>query len=199
MNFKATLCATLLPVLLAGSVSAFAEEEEPVAPTAVTVPGGQISFTGEVIAAPCAVDNDSANQVVKLGQVSTNVFSDVGSTSGAVPFSIKLTGCDLSGTDGSANYTKAAITFNGQTVAGNNKALAVSSGGGVANSTAGNIGVQIQQDGAAVVVDGAGSSTAKAIAAGSNEMFFDAAYVATAKNVTAGVANATADFTVTYE
>lgn len=75
---KKVILASLLPVLLASSLSSYAGGEgpvtpaTPVAPKSITVDGGKINFTGSVMAAPCAVDNSADGQTVKLGQIATN-------------------------------------------------------------------------------------------------------------------------------
>lgn len=196
MNFKTTLCAALLPVLLGGSVSAYAED---LAPEKVTVRGGQINFEGSVVAAPCAIDNDSMNQTVSLGQVTSKTFKAAGDTSSFVPFSIKLTGCDLTGTNTTGNYTKASVVFKGDTAQDNAEVLAITGAAGAANTVADGIGIQIKQNGTVAKFDGATALSPTALANGDNEVQLTAGYISYANVVTAGAANATADFSVTYE
>lgn len=197
---KKILLASLMPVLMTSSFSSIA------APASVTVDGGKINFTGSIVAAPCAVDNGTDGQTVKLGQVPTNRLAAKGDSSSAVPFTIKLTGCDLTSIDDvnpetSANYTSASITFNGAT-AGDDSTLAVlsaASGAGDTTTAAQNVGIQILQNNKAVKVDGSTATTAQKILAGSNEIPFSAAYVAIADGVVAGSANSTVNFQVNYE
>lgn len=191
-----------MPVLLTGSFSAFADDA-PAPP--VTVDGVKINFSGSIVAAPCAVDNTSDGQTVNLGQVPANRLAAKGDSSSAVPFTIKLTGCDLSvnATDPSepVSYTSASITFNGATT-GDDTTLAVqsaASGAGDTTTSAQNVGIQILQNNTAVSVDGSTATAAKKIVAGTNEIPFSAAYVATADGVVAGPANSTVNFQVTYE
>lgn len=47
---KKVILASLLPVLLVGAFSSYADED--VAPQSATVDGGKINFTGSVVAAP---------------------------------------------------------------------------------------------------------------------------------------------------
>lgn len=203
---KKVILASLMPVLLMGSFSAFADDPAPAPETVpVTIDGGKINFTGAIVAAPCAVDNTSDGQTVKLGQVPTNRLSAKGDSSSAVPFTIKLTGCDLSvsATDPTkaAAYTSASITFNGATT-GDDTTLAVqsaASGAGDTTTSAQNVGIQILQNNTAVNVDGSTATAAQKIVAGSNEIPFSAAYVATDEGVVAGSANSTVNFQVTYE
>lgn len=196
---KKNIFASLIPaVLVFGAVPAFADS--------VTVDGGRINFSGAVVSAPCAVDATSDGQTVVLGQIPANRLAAKGDTSAAVPFTIKLTGCDLtsdsSGDETAAvSYTSASITFNGAT-AGDNSTLAISSaasGAGDTTSAAKNVGLQILQNNTPVIVDGSTATTAQKIYAGANEIPFSAAYVATADGVVAGSANSTVNFQVTYE
>ncbi|WNN45702.1 fimbrial protein [Winslowiella toletana] len=196
---KKNIIASLIPaVMMFGTVPAFADS--------VTVDGGKINFTGAVIAAPCAVDATSDGQTVVLGQIPANRLSAKGDTSSTVPFTIRLTGCDLtpdnSGDETEAvSYTSASITFNGAT-AGDSSTLAISSaasGAGDTTSAAKNVGLQILQNNIPVTVDGSAATAAQKIYAGANEIPFSAAYVATADGVVAGSANSTVNFQVTYE
>ena len=198
---KKILFASLFPVLIGSAFQAFAG-----APAPATVDGGKINFTGSIVAAPCAVDNDSGGQIIRLGQVAANKLVGAGSTSASVPFAIKLTGCDLSAKDASdatksASYTKASITFSGNTVSGNTKALALSGNMG-GETVAQNVGIQILQNGTAVAVDGSTATAQSKIHAGQNEIPFSANYVqvgAESDEVVAGLANASVNFMVSYE
>lgn len=71
-----------------------------------TVNGGVIHFKGEVVNAACAIDSESMNQTVELGQVrSSHFWLKPGDLSSAVGFNIKLNDCD---TNVSSN---AAVAF----------------------------------------------------------------------------------------
>lgn len=192
---KKVILASLLPVMMAGSFSAFAD-----APDAISVDGGKINFTGSVVAAPCAVDNSSDGQSVTLGQIATNQLASKGATGSAVPFTIKLIGCELSpqagAAEGTANYTKASITFSGSTV--DSTTLQVTADG-AGQQPAKNVGIQIMQANKAVTVDGSTSTATGNMIAGTNEIPFTATYVATDASVTAGTANSSVNFKVNYE
>jgi major type 1 subunit fimbrin (pilin) len=200
---KKVVLASLLPLLLASSFS-HAEDVDPtspaVAPQTVTVDGGKINFTGSVVAAPCAVDNSSDGQTVKLGQIATNQLAAKGATGSSVPFTIKLVGCDLSpmaaDTNATTNYTKASIKFTGSSIDATTLAL---SADGAGEQPAQNVGIEIFQANKAVNVDGTGTTTAQDIIAGDNEIPFTATYVATDAKVIAGSANGSVNFQVTYE
>lgn len=75
-----------------------------------TVNGGVIHFKGEVVNAACAIDSESMNQTVELGQVRSSRLAKAGDLSSAVGFNIKLNDCD---TNVSSN---AAVAFLGTTV-----------------------------------------------------------------------------------
>lgn len=197
---KKNIIASLIPALAIFSFSTLAAVDP------VTVDGGKINFTGSVVAAPCAVDNVTDGQTVKLGQVPTNRLASKGDSSSAVPFTIKLTGCDLSGIEKSvpkttASYTSASIIFNGATT-GEATTLAIqpaSNGAGDTTTAAQNVGIQILQNNKAVNVNGSTATDVQRILAGTNEIPFSAVYVATADGVVAGSANSTVNFQVSYE
>ncbi|EGO1033013.1 fimbrial protein [Escherichia coli] len=58
-----------------------------------TVNGGVIHFKGEVVNAACAIDSESMNQTVELGQVRSSRLAKAGDLSSAVGFNIKLNDC----------------------------------------------------------------------------------------------------------
>ncbi|KAB8312457.1 type 1 fimbrial protein [Erwinia endophytica] len=194
---KKIILASLVPVLMASTFSSFAED---VAPKVVTVNGGKINFTGSVVAAPCAVDTSTDGQNVVLGQVATNQLAAKGKTSTSVPFSIKLVGCDLSpaATDSTAttNYTKADIKFTGSSIDSTTLAL---SGDGAGEDVAKNVGIEILHANKAVAIDGTADALSQDLIAGTNDISLSAVYIATADGVTAGAANSSVDFQVTYE
>lgn len=72
-----------------------------------TVNGGVIHFKGEVVNAACAIDSESMNQTVELGQVRSSRLAKAGDLSSAVGFNIKLNDCD---TNVSSNAAVAFLT-----------------------------------------------------------------------------------------
>lgn len=166
--------ATIAPAILMISSSAFAIEGE----TSTVV------FNGEIVESTCALATGSKNQVVALGTVSANSFSGAGGTSMAKEFSINLTDCNLE------NASSATVTFSGDTAADN--ALNVTGG-------AEGVGIQILQNGTPLTLDGSTASVAQDLEEGNNSLNFAARYVALEDDVTAGLANATASFTLNYE
>ncbi|WP_429066210.1 type 1 fimbrial major subunit FimA [Aeromonas bestiarum] len=162
------------------------------APTpTVTVNGGAVHFRGEVVNAACAVDANSADQTVQLGQVRSAKLAAAGSTSSTVGFNIQLADCDT------AVSTRASVAFFGTAVNTTNTtvlALQSSAAGGATN-----VGVQIlDSKGTPQVLDGATFSAPVTLNNGTNIIPFLARYYATGA-ATAGTANADATFKVQYQ
>jgi type 1 fimbria pilin len=197
---KKNIIASLIPALAVFSFPTVA------AVNPVIADGGKINFTGSVVAAPCAVDNTTDGQTVTLGLVATNHLAAKGDSSPAVPFTIKLTGCDLTSADiadpdTTASYTSASVIFNGTTT-GEDTTLAIQAapgGAGETTTAAQNVGIQILQNNKAVNVNGSTATEVQQILKGTNEIPFSAVYVATADGVVAGTANSTVNFQVSYE
>lgn len=154
-----------------------------------TTNGGVIHFKGEVVNAACAIDSESMNQTVELGQVRSSRLAKAGDLSSAVGFNIKLNDCD---TNVSSN---AAVAFLGTTVTSNDDTLALQSS---AAGSAQNVGIQIlDRTGEVLVLDGATFSAKTDLIDGTNILPFQARYIALGQSV-AGTANADATFKVQY-
>ncbi|WP_338558799.1 fimbrial protein [Erwinia sp. E_sp_B04_7] len=192
------ILTSLLPVLMASVSPTFAAD--PVPPKIVTVDGGDINFTGSIVSAPCSVENGSDGQSVYLGQVASNQFTSQGDTSSPVKFKIKLTGCNLTpltgDTSATVGYTKATVKFMGDAI---NATTLKLSGENSGDAIAKNVGIQISQGNKPVTINDYVGTTSHELTEGANEIPFTAAYVATDAAVTAGVANSTVNFRVTYE
>jgi len=182
---KKTIIAALLPLAFFTSHHAFAEDEV-TPPAPITVNGGTVQFGGSIVNAPCAIDTGAAGLSVDMGQYRVSDFATTGDVSGLTPFNIALSNC------AAETYTRAAVTFSGSTATGNNKALSVNGG-------AGGVGIQILQNHTPLAVDGSAASTPASLNEGSNMLTFQAQYISLANAVTPGAANATANFTVTYQ
>lgn len=169
---KNIIVATLAAAAVMSSVSAFAAD-------------GQINFTGEITDTACEVVNTvSSPLAVTLGKVSKSAFVGAGSTAAATRFTLKLSGCP----DG---LNTASVKFDGTSVAGDNSVLALTAGG------AAGVGIQLSdsnQNKLPLNTDSASYS----VTDGSASMDFVARYVATSATVTAGAANAVANFTINY-
>lgn len=178
----------VVSVLAMSSAAVSAAERDESATTIVN--GGVIHFKGEVVNAACAIDSESMNQTVELGQVRSSKLTQKNQFSSTVGFKIKLSDCD---TNVSRN---AAVAFLGATVQDDNTTLALQ------NSAAGsaqNVGIQIlDSTGDALKFDGATFSTRTNLIDGTNILPFQARYIALGKSE-AGTANANATFKVQYQ
>ncbi|HCR2161356.1 TPA: type 1 fimbrial major subunit FimA [Enterobacter asburiae] len=150
--------------------------------------GGRINFEGEVVSAACAVDANSVNQTIQLGQVRTGAFSAAGQVAGKVPFSIQLNDCDTTVS------STASVGFIAAQDANDANALAVNGGAGAATG----IGIYITDASGSVVTPDGTESSAVTLIDGKNVLPFHAQYVSTDATVTAGTANATTTFRVIY-
>lgn len=147
-----------------------------------TVNGGVIHFKGEVVNAACAIDSESMNQTVELGQVRSSRLAKAGDLSSAVGFNIKLNDCD---TNVSSN---AAVAFLGTTVTSNDDTLALQSS---AAGSAQNVGIQIlDRTGEVLVLDGATFSAKTDLIDGSKLTLINPTpYFITVTNMKAGNSN----------
>lgn len=184
---KKVLFAALMPLAFTLSHNAFAEEDDVVTP--ITVAGGTVQFTGSITDAPCVVNASTEGQPVELGQYRAADFSTAGDTSSPKNFNISLSNCAVD------TYSKASVTFNGVTASGDNTTLSTVGGSGAATG----VGIQILKDGVPLAVDGTETSEATSLTGGSNNLTFQARYIAKNATVTPGQANASADFTITYQ
>lgn len=189
--FTKRILLIALPVGLVLANPAFADDGDGTVKP-ITVSGGTVQFQGSIVNAPCTIDNDSAHRVVDLGQYRVDSFSGTGSTSSAVPFYINLIGCSAE------TYSTAAITFNGITADGNNKALSLAARQ-AGDTTAGGVGIQVLQDNKVLALDGTTPSAPKPFDETGVRLGFQAQYIALNQTVTPGSANAVADFTITYQ
>ena len=88
---------------------------------------GTVTFSGEIIDAPCSITPDSVDQTVPMGQISSRILAKEGKSS-AEPFSIELKDCALN------TVKNVKVTFTGTPDAVNSKLLALSgsaSGAGI--------------------------------------------------------------------
>ena len=148
---------------------------------------GTINFEGEIVSSTCSVSPKSQNMTVPLGKVKTTVLSAAGSTSTPSKFTIDLLDCDPA---------KAKVTFSGPPDADDATLLRLA-GGLVGNTQATNVAVQIADSSGKQIPLGS-QSDEYAIAKGTNSLQFQANYKSVKGGATAGIANATAQFTVAY-
>ncbi|WP_159867107.1 MULTISPECIES: fimbrial protein [unclassified Raoultella] len=154
----------------------------------VTVSGGTINFTGQVVDAACSVSTQSDNQTINLDQVQATRLATPGQAAGQQqPFSITLEDCN------SVVSANAGVTFNGQADTDTVTALANTAGAGAAS----NVALQLYgPDGAALSL-GTASSTVT-LNDGQNVLPFSVDYIATGAAATAGNVAATATFSINY-
>lgn len=140
--------------------------------------------------AACAVDPNSLDQTVVLGQVRSAKFATAGDKSDDVAFNIQLDDCDTT------VAATASIGFSGVPVAGKTNVLALDSNPA---GSAKNIGIEIiDTSGAAVAIDGSAFSKAYNLSDGTNIIPFHAHYISTDATVSPGIADASATFKVQY-
>lgn len=155
---------------------------------------GNISFQGLVNTSPCSISPASQNMTVNMGSWNTTTFTSKGSKSAAAPFAIDLLRCSA---DKTAN-----VRFDGISDTDGNLRIGA---GEVISSVAKGIAIQLQDSSGTAIAVGANSGD-YAVLQGDNHLQFKAAYIQTADTpagggtaVTAGTANATAQFTVAYQ
>ncbi|MBO2675583.1 fimbrial protein [Shewanella algae] len=171
---KKVLCV-MLPVVALSTTTAFAAD-------------GTINFTGEITSAACTVDAASANQNVALGTVNSSVFSGVGVVAAPTKFDITLTNCD-------AAVTSVNVSFDGPADSNNSQLLALDGA-----STAAGVGIALYEDDATTLIPLATKSKSHSLNTGADTTIsYVAKYMATASSVTAGSANASTNFTVSYQ
>ncbi|HFZ8995710.1 TPA: fimbrial protein [Citrobacter freundii] len=95
----------------------------------------EIDMTGTVISSSCNINTDDKNQVVHIGDFSSNLFKSVGDTSDTEEFVIRLSDCN-------ADTSGAKVSFSGTPDDDNNQLVALSdtsSSGGMASG----IGIEV--------------------------------------------------------
>ena len=148
---------------------------------------GTINFEGEIVDATCSVSPKSQNMTVPLGKVRSSVLAAAGSSSTPSKFTIELLDCDPS---------KAKVTFSGPPDADDATLLRLA-GGLVGTTQATNVAVEIGDSSGTKIPLGTESGE-YTILQGANSLQFQAKYVSVKGGATAGIANATAQFTVAY-
>lgn len=154
---------------------------------------GNIRFQGLVNTSPCSISPASQNMTVNMGSWNTTSFTGRGSKTASARFVIDLLRCSA---DKTAN-----VRFDGISDTDGNLRIGA---GEVSSSVARGIAIQLQDSSGAAIQVGANSGD-YTVLEGDNSLQFQAAYIQTADAppgggaaVTAGTANATAQFTVAY-
>lgn len=153
-----------------------------------------VHFTGEIVASTCVVSTaNQTGKTVALPQVTNQLFSGAGSSTGDTPFTLQFTGC--SGTTGGSGYV---VVFTGKTP-GNNTTLLEATRGSVA---ANDVGIEVDQAGQALNFTSAGSNEVTLTPASNGDAHID--LVAKYKQIgatlpAAGTITADMNYTVIYK
>ena len=149
---------------------------------------GKITFTGNIIDAPCSISSDSVDQTIELGQISNAKLKD-GGHSTAKNFEIKLEDCSF-GTEAAKN--KVQVTLSGMESVAGNGLLGMS-------GTAKGASLAITQANGEIIKLGK-PTTEQSLQSGKNTLNF-ATYVqgdGASAVITEGDFTAVTDFTVAY-
>ena len=145
-----------------------------------------VNINGNITSNTCEVDSASAKFTVQMGTTNTRTFTQAGTASSQIPFNIKLLNC---GVDAS-NFT---LTFNVAGDTTNNDLLAIATGGATG------LGIALYDAQGKQIAINKTSSPVTLTAGTDNTLNFSASYMSTAQHVTAGAADSTATFALTYE
>lgn len=162
------------------------------------VPGkgaGQINFTGTITASTCDVDinNQGGNPTIEMGTISSSAFKAKGDVAGIHRIQIDLSNCDT-------NVLKeAGARFGGAYDPVDNNLLALKTGDDAAKG----LGIEfLNEDGTSLRL---GDNPNKFIpitgdgTTGTATLLYSARYKSTLDSVTAGKADAVADYTIIYK
>lgn len=148
---------------------------------------GQINLTGAITDDACTIVNTVTSPLsVKLGTYGSNEFKAAGDSTARMSFKIALTACP-------AAAKSAAVNFDGTPDDTNGSLLKLTQDTGVATG----VGIQFY-DNAGTEIALRSASKSYPLATGDNNLPFSAAYKSTAAAVTAGPANAVANFSIIY-
>ncbi|MDY0420205.1 fimbrial protein [Enterobacter sp. 170198] len=156
---------------------------------------GQINFTGTITASTCDVDinGQGGNPTIQMGTISSSAFKEKGDVAGIHRIQIDLSNCDT------AVLKEAGARFGGAYDSNDNNLLALKTGGDAATG----LGIEfLNEDGTSlklgenpnkfIPITGAGT-------AGTATLLYSARYKSTIDTVTAGKADAVADYTIIYK
>lgn len=150
---------------------------------------GTINFTGEILDTACDVSVESQNQSLELGHFYKAEFSGTGAKTSAKDFNIVLKNCP-------GAVSSAVVRFDGTPAGQNNDLLAIDSNvAGAATGVAINL---MTADKTHLPLHGSNTYNYSLSSTADNTLQFFAQYESTADVVTAGPANAVANFSVIY-
>lgn len=155
----------------------------------VTLPGGSLRFQGVIMAESCRVEAGDRQMTVKMGQIGSHRFHAPGEEADPVPFDIHLQECST------AVSQRVGVAFHGVADGKNPDVLSVGEGPGIATG----IGIALfDKDGGQVPLNHPPVNWTR-LYTGPTTLHFVAKYRATGRQVTGGLANAQAWFTLTYQ
>ncbi|MDR6352454.1 fimbrial protein [Pantoea sp. SORGH_AS_0659] len=145
---------------------------------------GNLTFTGEILAATCTINGSAPGNInIPLGNFSVNEFGSTGTTAGNGKIVMELAGCPN-------QISTVKIQFEGTPDDDNPSLLKI-------NGSATGLGIGIYEtDGTPIPIGN--SSRDITLTSGAAKAEFDAKFMSTANTVGAGSANATATYTLQY-
>ncbi|WP_395304063.1 fimbrial protein [Enterobacter sp. ECC-019] len=163
---------------------------------------GTIHFTGEIIEPSCTIQGDNGtDSTIPLGTYPKSLFTDVGTETPLMPFTITLANCPLK----SDGLPAVQLTFNGPTtLTQTNTLLDVSKITTTGDTAATGIGVAVSpagKDNQLITMDGAEGQVYIELATKSSDTIlanFNARYKSFATDVTAGSADADMTVNILY-
>ncbi|HDR2622513.1 TPA: type 1 fimbrial protein [Enterobacter chuandaensis] len=163
---------------------------------------GTIHFTGEIIEPSCTIQGDNGtDSTIPLGTYPKSLFTDVGTETTLMPFTITLANCPLK----SDGLPAVQLTFNGPTtLTQTNNLLDVSKITTTGDTAATGIGVAVSPAGKndqLITMDGAEGQVYIELATKSSDTIlanFNARYKSFAADVTAGPADADMTVNILY-
>lgn len=157
---------------------------------AVFAADGTINFVGEITDVACTIDTNSQNLTVTLGKIASSAFNGIGSTAAPTQFQLVLKDCPVAA-------TTAVVKFDGTSVAGDNSVLALTPGVDAAEGVAIELSDASQQ--VVNLFENSQPYTLETGVGSVTNLNFIARYKAISDTITAGVANASAQFTIIYQ
>lgn len=149
---------------------------------------GAFYITGTITENTCQVSPVSGDFTVPMGMVDARIFSQKGDASEYVPFTIKLENC--------ATVSGVTVTFSGTPDTSDNSLFVLAADGG---SSANGLGLGLYNaDRTPLPPETASELIPLSTGQSSAVLSFLARYVADSSQVTAGQANSTVTFTLTY-
>ncbi|MBL5904114.1 fimbrial protein [Serratia fonticola] len=147
-----------------------------------------VNFHGTISSSACSINNTETSQTVALGTVSATSLAQAGALSPAKTFNIVIQ-CPSGGP------SQATVTFTGTADNKDSTLLAIDPGTGTASGVAINIADHLNTK-----INFGTPSATQSLVAGSNTLTFVARYQSTVprSEITPGVANGTAQFTLNY-